>query len=161
MIQFIYAGRAYKRLIYFAFLWTCVCFLVFRLATNPRDKSYDYLGLNSGPLLTNPGGQRGLLQNNPLDYVTGFVSYHSATTSKSSKVSNGFNNFQQVDSSDQNFVSQQPKVQVDTSPTLNEQEILLQLANVSNLPLAYWNKIRKRLKNSKSNVLGGGETCRV
>ncbi|XP_053202605.1 uncharacterized protein LOC128387433 [Panonychus citri] len=168
MIQFVYAGRAYKRLIYFAFLWTCVCFLVYRLATNPVDKNYDYLGLNSASSLTNSGGQRGLLQNNPLDYSTGFISYHSsATTTKSSNgqlIDKFGSQSQSVSSSNPiGYPNQllQAKVQVDNSPSLNEQEILLQLSNVSNLPLAYWNKIKKKGKNSKSGIIPEGETCRT
>ena len=67
MIQYILPTRAYKRLIYFVFLWTCVCFLVFRLATNYQsDGALDYVDSHAAQV-------RGLLQKVPLDYASAFL----------------------------------------------------------------------------------------
>lgn len=114
MLQYLYpVGRAYKRLLYVGLLWTCVCFVAFRVASNyPRDKSLYYLTQNVQQ------SQRGLLQN--------FAYYTTErTTSAPSRVP-----FDAVP-------------QVDNSPSPSEQDILASLSGASNLPLAYWAKIRR------------------
>lgn len=193
MIQFLYPGRTHKRIIYAAFVWTCVCFVVFRLSRNPHDvKNYEYLinsGANGGSIsVIDTGGQRGLLQNNlPPDYssasaLSGFFPYShlisATTTSYSSAVNSASNsnnhkfhhdnsnfNSENDDNNNINYIKgatnnggqkrTQIKLQIDTSTSLSERDILNQLANVSNLPLAYWSKVRYKshVKPVKSSLV--------
>ena len=104
MIHYLVPTRAYKRLIYFVFLWTCVCFVVFRFATNYQsDGGVDYADGHAAQV-------RGLLQKVPLDYAPGFLvtTTTSRTTTSGSKID---------DTLDNKFLNIEP--QVDNSPSLS------------------------------------------
>lgn len=129
MLQYLYpAGRAYKRLLYFGLLWTCVCFVAFRVASNyPRDKTLYYLMQNVQQ------SQRGLLQNlAAADYAVA-----GSTTTTTARPAGGGSG------SGGRRVDLNAVPQVDNSPAPSEQDVLASLAGASNLPLAYWAKIRK------------------
>lgn len=139
--------RAYKRLIYFVFLWTCVCFLVFRLATNYQSEgSLDYADSHAAQV-------RGLLQKLPLDYAAGFLV--TVTTAKTTTASSRSEDMLHK------FMNVEP--QVDNSPSLSENEILNRLANNSNLPLSYWARVRKTPKLLTKQVVSNGpnKSCKV
>lgn len=149
MIRIIHASRTYKRLIYFVSLWTCVCFLVFRLAVTPRGKSqFEYI-------TEIREGQRGLLQNNQIDYATGYFAY--PVISSTSQRTSQFNN-SNVAKNLSDYAGPSNHLSVDVS-SVSEKEILARLANVSNLPLAYWVKIRTKQK--AITTTSSGKVCKI
>lgn len=152
MIQIIHASRTYKRLIYFVSLWTCVCFLVFRLAVIPRGKSqFEYI-------TEIREGQRGLLQNNQIDYATGYFAYPAIPTSSNHQVSSSQTNNSSFAKNSSDFAIPSNHLSVDVS-SVSEKEILARLANVSNLPLSYWVKIRKKQK--AITTTSSGKVCKI
>ncbi|RWS30603.1 hypothetical protein B4U80_08932, partial [Leptotrombidium deliense] len=148
MIQLTYTGRAYKRFIYFVFVWTCVCFVVFRFAVNRYAKSKHLEYSNAGS-----HSQRGLLQNVALDYASGFVISAVGTTTAGRRSGDK----QQSNSENEvNVLNSNP--QVDASHSLSEQELYLKLANISNIPLIQWSKVSKKVK---SNAKSGNKSCKA
>ena len=59
MLQFLYPGRAYKRLLYAVLVWTCVCFFAFRVSFNGERVPSSW-----NAYLTGSDHNRGLLANN-------------------------------------------------------------------------------------------------
>lgn len=154
MIQYLLPTRAYKRLIYFVFLWTCVCFLVFRLATNYQSEgTLDYVDGHAAQV-------RGLLQKVPLDYAANFLV--TTTTAKATTSGTKSDNSKLVTVGVPNkFFQIEP--QIDNSPSLSENDILYKLANDSNLPLTYWAKLRKMQKSINKQIINNGsnKSCKV
>ena len=155
MIQVLKPGRAYKRLLYIGLVWTCVCFVAFRVTfsgnssasdSSPPSRSRSFINWDDyfssfqqqqqvHNSLTN---HRGLLQQDyssggqPLPSAEAIISFQSSLNSKL----------------DLNHLS------VDSSPALNEQDLLISLSNDSNsnLPLLYWSKIwRNKSKAGKGS----------
>lgn len=118
MLQFLYPGRAYKRLLYAVLIWTCVCFLAFRVTFNGER------GSDSFPAAASDHG-RSILEKEDYPAIP------AVTTSSSSPTSAA-------------------QLSVDTSPPLSEQDLLISLSNVSNLPLVYWSRHPSASKTSKT-----------
>lgn len=127
MITFLTPGRAYKRLLYFVLVWTCVCFVAFRVTFggDGRHSWDDYF--SSSHVSQN---NRGLLQNSDYTLVTAGPS----TDTKSVVV---------LDAA---------SIPVgDPSVPLSDQEVLESLVNSSsNLPLESWARVWNKKSRPKS-----------
>lgn len=134
MVHLLIPGRHLKRLLFAGLIWSCLCLVAFRVARHDGDgKRWDPV---PGPDENSNRENRELLQNvAPLDYS----SFPGVTT-------------------DSKPLPQDAQLRVDSRPTPNESDLLLSLAEVSNLPLAYWAKIKKTLTKKSVNR---GNTCKV
>ena len=151
MIQHLYPGRAYKRLLYFVLIWTCVCFVAFRVTFSG----------NSGDPSSSSSHQQGSLINWD-DY---FSSFHNNVPG----TNNNRGLLQQLNPPDYSsnpspeaisiLKHLETSVAVDTSAPLSEQDLLVSLSNASssdnnynNLPLLYWSRIwRNKSKTGKAS----------
>lgn len=150
MFHLLFPTRSYRRLVYFVFLWTCACFLVFRLATHYQNEgSLHYVDGHAAQI-------RGLLQKIPLDYAVNYVV--TTSTKPTTFVSKQYSGPSTKANRTYSFLAAEP--QIDNSPTLNENDLLVRLANISNLPLAYWAKVRKFLP-AKSASNNAKAACKI
>lgn len=131
MVHLSIPARHSKRLLFAGLIWTCLCLVALRISRHDDGKSWD--GVSGQP----PSQDRDLLQNvPPFDYS----SFPGITTdTKPSTVDH-------------------EELKVDNRPTPNESDLLLSLADVSNLPLTYWAKIKKTLTKKSLNR---SNTCKV
>lgn len=114
-------ARVVMRLLYVACIWTCLCYVVFKLSYSKGPVTYLYAHVN-----------RGLLEKVSGEVVT-------TTTASDGVPTPGI---------PQKFLDLNP--QVDTSPSLSEKELLSSLADRSNLPLAYWTTYKNRPVGNKT-----------
>lgn len=135
MVHLLIPGRHLKRVLVAGLAWTCVCLVVFRV--NRRD---DKIG-DGQPGQVQSSQNRELLQNVvPVDYS----SFPGITTDSKPRT---------IDQDGSDII-----LKVDNRSTQNEGDLLLSLADVSNLPLAYWAKIKKTLTKKSVNR---ANTCKV
>lgn len=121
-----------KRILFGGLIWTCLCLIVLHVSKSDTD--------HRKPWETPPGQNRELLQNLlPVDYnpFPG-ITTNSQPSPSSALVHPSFD-----------AQSSQNVLKVDTRPSPSESDLLLSLSDVSNLPLAYWTKIKKTLSPKK------------
>ncbi|KAI1280351.1 hypothetical protein HDE_13834 [Halotydeus destructor] len=147
MLQFLYPGRAYKRLLYFGLLWTCLCFVAFRVSLNYPNSD----GQAAADYLT--GGQRGLLSNIvAIDYVIRSTTTAAKTTTAIATAVAQPGVVVAASAAAAAVVgnSGPQLVRVDNSPSPSEAQLLQSLSGASNLPLTYWAKVKKSQTKAKS-----------
>ena len=137
MVHLLIPGRHLKRLLFAGLAWTCVCLVALRVSSRRDDGTKRWDGPTGQ--VQSSSQNRELLQNvAPVDYS----SFPGITT----------------DSKPSSTTGDDGRLKVDGRPTPNESDLLLSLAEVSNLPLAYWAKIKKTLTKKTVNR---ANTCKV
>ncbi|XP_054708021.1 uncharacterized protein LOC129217711 [Uloborus diversus] len=132
-------ARAFKKILYGICIWTCLCYLVFRITSHNGAVTYLTARVN-----------RGLLQNVQTAQAVAAALGGAAEVPTTPPVSPDSPAGSRTPGIPQNFLDLEP--QVDNSPAMNEKQLLTLLANHSNLPLAYWSENKNRPIGSKSCV---------
>lgn len=129
-----------KRILFGGLIWTCLCLIVLHVSKSDTD--------HRKPWETAPGQNRELLQNLlPVDYNPFPGITTNSQPSPSSALAHPSFDAQ----------SSQTVLKVDTRPSPSESDLLLSLSDVSNLPLAYWARIKKTLSPKKK---GPSPSCK-
>ncbi|GFU60724.1 glycosyltransferase family 92 protein [Trichonephila clavipes] len=135
-------ARAFKKILYGICIWTCLCYLVFKITNHKGAVTYLTARVNRG-LLQNVQSMQALA-------AAAAVAANADFPTTSPPVNQDNPTGSRTPGIPQNFLDLEP--QVDNSPALNEKQLLTLLANHSNLPLAYWSANKLRPIGSKSCV---------